>query len=81
MFTRVLVPRWPRLAAFGIVIGLAAAVAVTRVMRSMLIGVSATDPLTFVAITGLFVAVAALACWIPARRASRLDPLVALRED
>ena len=78
---RLVVGQGMRLAALGIGIGLAAAFAVTRVMQSMLIGVSATDPLTFVAITGLFVAVAALACWIPARRASRLDPLVALREE
>jgi ABC-type antimicrobial peptide transport system permease subunit len=70
-----------RLAALGIGIGLAAALGLTRVMQSMLVGVSATDPLTFVVITALFIAVAALACWIPARRAARLDPLAALREE
>jgi putative ABC transport system permease protein len=47
----------------------------------MLVGVSATDPLTFVAITAPFITVAALACWVPARQASRLDPLVALRQE
>jgi len=78
---RLVVGQGMRLAALGIVIGLAAAFALTRVMQSMLVGVSATDPLTFVAITALFAAVAALACWIPARRAARLDPLVALREE
>ena len=78
---RLVVGQGMRLAALGIGIGLFAAFALTRVMRSMLVGVSATDPLTFVGITVLFVAVAALACWIPARRAARLDPLVALREE
>jgi putative ABC transport system permease protein len=78
---RLVVGQGMRLAALGIAIGLFAAFAVTRVMQSMLVGVSATDPLTFVAITALFVVVAMLACWIPARRAARLDPLVALREE
>ena len=78
---RLVVGQGMRLAALGIAIGLVAAFAVTRVMQSMLVGVSATDPLTFLAITALFVAVAMLACWIPARRAARLDPLVALREE
>ena len=78
---RLVVGQGMRLAALGIAIGLFAAFAVTRVMQSMLVGVSATDPLTFVAITALFVAVAMLACWIPARRAARLDPLAALREE
>ena len=78
---RLVVGQGMRLAALGIAIGLFAAFAVTRVMQSMLVGVSATDPLTFVAITALFIAVAALACWVPARRAARLDPLVALRQE
>jgi len=78
---RLVVGQGMKLAALGIAIGLFAAFAVTRVMRSMLVGVSATDPLTFLAITALFIAVAALACWVPARRASRLDPLVALRQE
>jgi putative ABC transport system permease protein len=78
---RLVVGQGMRLAALGIGIGLFAAFALTRVMRSMLVGVSATDPVTFVGITALFVAVAALACWLPARRAARLDPLVALREE
>ena len=78
---RLVVGQGMRLSALGIGIGLFTALAVTRVMQSMLVGVSATDPLTFVGITALFATVAALACWIPARRASRLDPLVALREE
>ena len=78
---RLVVGQGMRLAALGIAIELFAAFAVTRVMRSMLVGVSETDPLTFVAITALFVTVAALACLIPARRAARLDPVVALRQE
>ena len=68
-----------RLSVVGIIAGLAAAVAVTRVMASMLIGVKATDPLTFAAMVVLFLAIAAIASWLPARRAAALDPTVALR--
>jgi len=53
----------------------------TRVMRSMLVGVGATDPATFAAIAVLFFVIAALACWLPARRAAGLDPKIALREE
>ena len=67
--------------ASGFVIGLVAAAMVTRVMTSMLVSVSPTDPLTFASIVLLFVAIAIAASWIPARRAARLDPVVALRED
>jgi putative ABC transport system permease protein len=63
----------------GVVIGLAITLASTRVMKSLLFGVSATDPLTFVAIALSLTLVALLACWIPARRATRVDPMVALR--
>jgi hypothetical protein len=70
-----------KLSAGGIVIGAVAAVMVTRVMTSMLVSVSPTDPLTFVSIGLLFAAIAVAASWIPARRAARLDPIVALRED
>ena len=68
-----------RLAVFGIAIGLAAAFAVTQVMTSFLYGVQATDPLTFTAVALLLVLVALFACYIPARRAMRVDPMVALR--
>jgi predicted permease len=70
-----------KLAALGIGVGLLTAFAVTRVMSSMLVGVSPTDPLTFAAIGAFFLGVTALACWIPARRAARLDPVQALREE
>jgi predicted permease len=63
----------------GIGIGLALALAVTRVMSSLLFGVDATDPATYAAIVPVLAAVSLLACYIPARRATRIDPLVALR--
>ena len=69
------------LSGVGIVIGAVSALALTRVMTSMLVGVTPTDPLTFGAIGVLFVGIAATASWLPARRAAGLDPTVALREE
>jgi putative ABC transport system permease protein len=67
------------LAMVGIVVGLAGAFAVTRLVASLLFGVSPTDLLTFVLVTAGLLLVALLACYIPARRATKVDPLVALR--
>jgi putative ABC transport system permease protein len=67
------------LAGAGIAMGLIGAVGVTRVMRALLYETSPTDPLTFVGVVPLLLAAALLACWIPARRAMRADPIVALR--
>jgi putative ABC transport system permease protein len=70
-----------RLVLMGIAIGLAGAFALTRWIASMLFDVSTTDPLTFIVIALLLALVAMLACWIPARRATKVDPLVALRHE
>ena len=67
------------LALIGVVIGLAGSFALTRLIESLLFEVSATDLATFVGVAALLIAVALLACWIPARRASRVDPMAALR--
>ena len=68
-----------RLSIGGIVLGVIAAIALTRVMASLLVGVTATDPVTFVAMAVIFTLVAAFAAWIPARRAAALNPNVALQ--
>ena len=70
-----------RAALIGIGVGLAGAFGLTRVLANLLFGVKATDPVTFVAISLLLTFVALLAFYLPARRASRIDPVIALRAD
>ena len=70
-----------RLAAIGIAVGLPIAFGLSRLMGGLLFGVTPTDPLSFLAIGGILVLVAVFACWIPARRAARVDPMIALRAD
>jgi ABC-type antimicrobial peptide transport system permease subunit len=70
-----------RMALIGIALGLAGAFALTRVLASLLLGIGATDSITFVSVAVLLIAVALLACYILARRAVRVDPLVALRQE
>jgi macrolide transport system ATP-binding/permease protein len=78
---RMVVRRGMDLAATGIVLGLIGALGLTRVMATLLFGVSERDAATFAAVTGFLAAVALAACYIPALRATRVDPMVALREE
>jgi ABC-type antimicrobial peptide transport system permease subunit len=70
-----------RYAALGVAIGLAGSFGVTRLMRTLVFGVSTTDPATFVGLSAFLVGVAALASYLPARQAAKTDPMVALRAD
>jgi putative ABC transport system permease protein len=78
---RLVVGQGMRLAAIGLGVGLVGALGVTRVVRSLLFGVTPTDPISFASITIFLTLVAAVASWLPARRATGVDPIVALRRD
>jgi len=69
------------LAGAGIALGLVASFALTRVLRSLLFGVGVLDPLTLATVCGVLAGAAVLACWLPARRAARVDPLVAMKAE
>jgi predicted permease len=76
---RLILGRGAKMAVIGVAVGIASSLALTRLMASLLFGVSAYDPLTFLAVAGLLILVALAACYIPARRAMSVDPLIALR--
>jgi ABC-type antimicrobial peptide transport system permease subunit len=69
------------LVCIGLAIGLASALLVSRLLASLLFQISPTDPPTYFALTGVLATVGLVACWLPARRATRVDPLTALRSE
>jgi ABC-type antimicrobial peptide transport system permease subunit len=79
--SRLVISEGLRLACLGVGFGLATALVVSRALGSMLFGVPAHDPLTYVAVGGALIAIACASCYIPARRAIRLDPVVTLKEE
>ncbi|MGH9848797.1 MAG: ADOP family duplicated permease [Blastocatellia bacterium] len=78
---RLILAQGLKLTLFGLGLGLSAALGLTRWLKNLLFGVTATDPLTFAAMAMLLLLVAGLACWMPARRATKVDPMIALRRE
>ena len=76
---RMVLRRGLALTAIGVALGLFGALALTRILRGLLFEVTPTDPLTFMAVAAVLVLAALVACYLPARRAARVDPMVALR--
>ena len=70
-----------RLAGYGVLLGLFGALVLARLLRGLLFGIAPNDPTSFVIAIGLLMAIAAVGCYVPARRASRVDPIVALRHE
>jgi putative ABC transport system permease protein len=78
---RLIVGQGLRLAVIGVVLGIAGALAVTRLIESLLFSISVTDPFVYTSLALLLLAIASLACYVPARRAMRIDPMTALRAE
>ena len=78
---RLVLGRALRIVLAGVIVGIAGAAGVTRVLQRFLFGVTPTDPITFAVVTLLLMTVGLIAAWLPARRATRIDPCVALRAE
>jgi putative ABC transport system permease protein len=78
---RLILGHGARMVVVGVAIGSVAALGLTRLMTNQLFGVTAHDPLTFAAVAGVIILTAVAACYVPARRATRVDPMVALRAE
>ena len=78
---RLLLGEGLRVGLVGVTVGVASALVLTRVMQNLLYGVGASDPLTFLVASAMLIAITLAACYLPARRAARVDPMVALRDE
>lgn len=78
---RLVLTRALRIVVAGVIVGIAGAVGVTRVLQRFLFGVTPTDPIAFTIVSVLLIGLALVAAWLPARRATRMDPCVALRAE